>query len=376
MNTKVLHICLHSFRSSSRVIKESITLSDNNYNVDIYAIHEDGLKEFEKIDNINVYRKKLKTKNLPKNKFFQLLKYFEFSFQFLKIINNYDFLHIHGLTSLPLAIFLKIKNKKIKIIYDCHEYETERDNMTILKKYIYRRIEKFFIYYCNFTITVSNSIMLEYQKLYNISNLETVYNTPFYSKNIASNIFREKFKISSDYKIYIYQGRFANSRGIEKYIEVFKQLKNSKCCLILMGYGPLIRTVQEAVNNNENIFYQEAVTLDEIHKYTSSADYGLNVTNNTCLSRYYALPNKLFEYVMARIPLIVSNDYERGNFVKNKKIGFVTKDTDLKSIKDVIIKSLNYDKSFFFENLNKVAKEYNWNLESKKLINIYSNLKV
>jgi len=94
------------------------------------------------------------------------------------------------------------------------------------------------------------------------------------------------------------------------------------------------------------------------------------------LSRYYALPNKLFEYVMARIPLIVSNDYERGNFVKNKKIGFVTKDTDLKSIKDVIIKSLNYDKSFFFENLNKVAKEYNWNLESKKLINIYSNLKV
>ena len=114
-----------------------------------------------------------------------------------------------------------------------------------------------------------------------------------------------------------------------------------------MGYGPLIKIVQEAVNNNENIFYQEAVTLDEIHKYTSSADYGLNVTSNTCLSRYYALPNKLFEYVMARIPLIVSNDYERGNFVKNKKIGFVTKDTELKSIKDVIIKSLNYDKSFF-----------------------------
>ena len=375
MNTKVLHICLHSFRSSSRVIKESITLSDNNYNVDIYAIHEDGLKEFEKIDNINVYRKRLKTKNLPKNKFFQLLKYFEFSFQFLKIINNYDFLHIHGLTSLPLAMFLKIKNKKIKIIYDCHEYETERDNMTILKKYIYKKIEKFFIYYCNFTITVSNSIMLEYQKLYNINNLETVYNTPFYSKNIASNIFREKFKISSDYKIYIYQGKFANSRGIEKYIEVFKQLKNSKCCLILMGYGPLIKTVQEAVNNNDNIFYQEAVTLDEIHKYTSSADYGLNVTNNTCLSRYYALPNKLFEYVMARIPIIASNDYERGRFVRENQIGFVVENTEINSIKKNIILSLDYEKKQFFSRLDKLAKNYNWDMESKKLLKIYRELK-
>ena len=362
MNTKVLHICLHSFRSSSRVIKESITLSDNNYNVDIYAIHENGLKEFEKIDNINVYRKRLKTKNLPKIKFFQLIKYFEFSFQFLKIINNYDFLHIHGLTSLPLAMFLKIKNKKIKIIYDCHEYETERDNMTILKKYIYKKIEKFFIYYCNFTITVSNSIMLEYQKLYNINNLETVYNTPFYSKNIASNIFREKFKISSDYKIYIYQGRFANSRGIEKYIEVFKQLKNSKCCLILMGYGPLIKTVQEAVNNNENIFYQEAVTLDEIHKYTSSADYGLNVTNNTCLSRYYALPNKLFEYVMARIPIIASNDYERGRFLRENQICFVVENTEINSIKKNIILSLDYEKKQFFSRLDKLAKNYNWDI--------------
>ena len=272
-------------------------------------------------------------------------------------------------------MFLKIKNKKIKIIYDCHEYETERDNMTILKKYIYKKIEKFFIYYCNFTITVSNSIMLEYQKLYNINNLETVYNTPFYSKNIASNIFREKFKISSDYKIYIYQGKFANSRGIEKYIEVFKQLKNSKCCLILMGYGPLIKTVQEAVNNNENIFYQEAVTLDEIHKYTSSADYGLNVTNNTCLSRYYALPNKLFEYVMARIPIIASNDYERGRFVRENQIGFVVENTEINSIKKNIILSLDYEKKQFFSRLDKLAKNYNWDMESKKLLKIYRELK-
>jgi hypothetical protein len=66
---------------------------------------------------------------------------------------------------------------------------------------------------------------------------------------------------------------------------------------------------------------------------TSSADYGLNITENTCLSRYYALPNKIFEYVMARIPIIVSNDYERGRFVKENQIGFVVENTEINSIK-------------------------------------------
>ena len=235
-------------------------------------------------------------------------------------------------------------------------------------------MEKIFINSSDYTITVSESIMSEYKKLYNISNIQLVYNAPFYSSHISSNIFREKFKINQDHKIYIYQGKFSRSRGVEKYIEVFKQLKDFKCCLILMGYGDLIDDVQKAAENNNNIFYHNPVKLKEIQNYTSSADYGLNITNNTCLSRYYALPNKLFEYAMARIPLIVSNDYERGDFVKNKKIGFVTKDTKLESIKEVVIKSLSYKKNYFFENLDKVANEYNWDLESKKINNIYENL--
>ena len=372
---KVLHLCLNSFLSGSRVLKESLTLSRNNYDVNIYAVHDKGLKEFEKLEKINIHRIKLKTKELPKIKIFQFFKYLEFSYYIFNKIENYNFLHIHSLSALPLAIFLKkFRNKKIKIIYDCHEYETERDNKSLLTKYLYKKMEKLLINSCDYTITVSMSIMSEYKKLYNISNIQLVYNAPFYSNYISSNIFREKFKINQDHKIYIYQGKFSRSRGVEKYIEVFKQLKDFKCCLILMGYGELVHEVQKAAEINNNIFYHNPVKLNEIQNYTSSADYGLNITNNTCLSRYYALPNKLFEYAMARIPLIVSNDYERGKFVKNKKIGFVTKDTKLKSIKEVIIKSLSYKKNYFFENLDKVANEYNWNLESKKINNIYENL--
>lgn len=368
-------LCFNVCKYQSRILKEAKTLTKNNNKTDIFAFHEDGFKEFEIIDKINITRLKLKSKKFPKIFVFQLFKYLELANHVCKKITSYNYLHIHNLIALPLAIFIKkFVNKKIKIIYDCHEYETERDNMSFLKKFLFKKIEKIFIKHCNYTITVSNSIMNEYKKLYNLKNIQCIYNTPFYSEYKISNVFRKKFKIDSDHKIFLYQGGFSKARGILKYIEVFKQLKDFKCCLILMGYGSLLEEVKEAAENNNNIFFQEAVSMDEIQKYTSSADYGLNITENTCLSRYYALPNKLFEYVMARIPIIVSNDYERGNFVRENQIGFVVENTKIASIKNKIIESLEYNKFSFFNELDNLSKKFNWEIESKKLLSIYENM--
>ena len=77
---------------------------------------------------------------------------------------------------------------------------------------------------------------------------------------------------------------------------------------------------------------------------------------------------------MARIPIIASNDYERGRFVRENKIGFVVENTEIKSIKKNIILSLDYEKKQFFSQLDKLAKNYNWDMESKKLLKIYREL--
>jgi glycosyltransferase involved in cell wall biosynthesis len=264
----ILILCLNVFKSESRILKESLTLTKNNYQVDIFAYHEEGFREHEKINDIYIRRIKLKLKKLPKIFFFQIFKYLEFTFHICKRVKKYNYLHIHSLTALPLAILIKkFAHKKIKIIYDCHEYETERDDMSFIKKLLFKKIEKLLIKNCNYTIVVSNSIKNEYQKLYNLKNIQCIYNTPFYSNNKISNIFKEKFKINADYKIFLYQGGFSKARGILKYIEVFKQLKKHKCCLIFMGYGSLLKEIKEAAKNNNNIFFQEAVSMNEIQKY-------------------------------------------------------------------------------------------------------------
>jgi len=371
---RVMVVVLNVFRPENRTLKESIALSENGYAVSIYAINDGRYKEYEKIDQIDVYRPNLITYRLPKTKFFRLFKFLNLSINLIKESFKYDILHIHEISLLPLAVLIK-KLNGIKIVYDCHEYETETHHLRGKKKSLFKFIERKFITHVDETIVVSNSISNEYKRLYNIDRISTVHNTPYYEEYKKSNRFREEFDIKDDIKIYIYQGGLSEGRGIEKYIEIFKILKDHKCCLILMGYGPMEDEIKQIVQESENIYFQEAVSISEIQSYTSSADYGLNVTDNTCLSRYYALPNKLFEYIMARVPVIVSNDYERGSFVRNNNLGFIVDDTSIETIQKMILKSLEYDKSSFFENLDKIASEYNWERESKKLIQLYKKIK-
>lgn len=373
---KIMVIALNAFRPENRTLKESIVLKKNGYGIDIYALHEEGFKEYEKIEEINVYRIKLKSGMLPKNNFFRVFKFIEFSIKVISVSKKYKFLHIHSIHVLPLAVLIKkYFNKKIKIVYDCHEYETETHGLNGIKKQFLKYIERTMIDSVSFTITVTRSIMDEYKKLYNLNNIVTIHNVPFYSEKVKSDIFREIFKINSNNKIYLYQGMLSSGRGIEKYIEIFKQLKNYDCCLILMGYGPLENFIKQEADKHENIFFHKAVPMAEIPKYTSSVDFGLNITDRTCLSRYYALPNKLFEYMMSRVPVIVSNDLERGRFVSSNGIGFVVEDTTIESIKSTIIDSLNIEKSYFEDNLDKSAKIYNWDEESMKLIKLYNSIK-
>ena len=58
-------------------------------------------------------------------------------------------------------------------------------------------------------------------------------------------------------------------------------------------------------------------------RYTISADVGIHAIKNSCLNHYYCMPNKLFEYAMAGLPVIVSNMKEMRDFVLLNQMGVV-----------------------------------------------------
>ena len=152
--------------------------------------------------------------------------------------------------------------------------------------------------------------------------------------------------------------------------------KNNKPApvIVFMGYGTLEPLILKYVNRCENIFFQPVVKINEVLDYTKNADYGLLFIENTCLSYYYCMPNKMFEYLMAEIPVIASNTKDVKSFVNKKQVGEVAESNDVYGLINAINKILSKDESQFRPNILAVKKEYNWESQEKKMIEAYRNL--
>jgi len=144
---KVISLVLNNFKNDSRVLKENISLKKAGYEVQVVALHEEPLKEFDNVQNIPVHRIKLKSRGWSKHKIVQLLKYFEFTYKVIKQYKDSDIIHSNDLNTLPIGVIIKkFFNKDAKIVYDAHEYEindTPNESKYLIRaKYF---LEKFLI---------------------------------------------------------------------------------------------------------------------------------------------------------------------------------------------------------------------------------------
>ena len=138
-----------------------------------------------------------------------------------------------------------------------------------------------------------------------------------------------------------------------------------------MGYGPLEGLIKESSKEYENIYFHPAVPPDELLDFTSSADFGILFYENNCLNHYYCSPNKMFEYLMAGIPVLVSNLYEMKNLVEQYQIGIVATSNSVKGFTKSIEESLNQDYLRIVENVEKSRKLFCWEEQEKVLLDVY-----
>jgi glycosyltransferase involved in cell wall biosynthesis len=379
-------IVLNNFQNDSRVLKEAISLKQNNFKVSVVALHENDCLEEEVVEGINVRRIKLYTKAWPKNKIIQLVKYFEFLFRAILIVKTKTFVHCNDLKALPVGFFVKkFFNSQVKIVYDAHEYESEINGYSNFERKTTYFLEKLLIKSADVVFTVSASIASEYKRIYDIEKPLLILNAPAYKEikkdKKANNLFRQKFNISDDQKIFISQGGLSVGRGIETMLVAFDHLNDEykkrnepSPVIVFMGYGTLEPLILKYVNRCDNIFFQPAVKIHEVIDYTKNADYGLLFIENTCLSYYYCMPNKIFEYLMAEIPVVVSNLKEVKSFVNKKQVGEVAEFNDVYGLIAALKKMLMQEKDIYYQNIIAVKKEYNWESQEKKMIEAYHNL--
>jgi len=371
---KVISIVLNNFKNDSRVLKENISLQNAGYEVKVVALHEEPLKEFDIVQNIAVHRIKLRSRGWSKNKLIQLLKYFEFVYRVIKKYKHSDIIHCNDLNALPIGFIIKsFFNKNTKIVYDAHEYETEINGLIGIQKSLTKKLEKWLIKYADKVICVSGSIANEYVRLYDIDKPALVLNTPSYQKIKKQNIFRETFEIDDDKTIFLYQGGLSKGRGIEILLDTFKTISHDTV-IVFMGYGILEELIVNISKEYSNIYFHQAVSHDLLLNYTSSADFGILFYENSCLNHYYCSPNKMFEYLMAEIPVIVSNLYEMKRLVELNEIGTVAKENTSYGLKVAIEEAVKLNKELLKVNIQKVKNIYNWEEQEKVLLKVYKDL--
>lgn len=370
-----LHISLTEFKNESRLLKQvnSIKSLSGIEHVYIAALHTDELKEEESLSSsISLKRMKLKYKAKKNSMFWQSIKYVELTYKILTEYRskNIKIINVHSLGSLPIGYIFK-KLYKAKLVYDAHELETEKNGLFGVNKKLSKIVEKILIKKVDQTIVVSENIASWYESEYKIPRPVVVFNSPLLAENIINNkVFHKKFELDNDVIVFIYQGMLTSGRGIDRIVEVFRNRSKNNSAVVFMGYGPKEKEIKKLATECDNIFFHEAVSPKVLLEYTASADFGLCLGENVCLSYDYSMPNKLFEYIMAGVPPFVSSLKDMSEFVTANKIGYVMgEDTEL-LFENADLKV----RERLSKRCREVAKSACWENQEKKMLVAYREL--
>ena len=108
---------------------------------------------------------------------------------------------------------------------------------------------------------------------------------------------------------------------------------------------------------------------DKLFNYTKKATLGMVLEEPLGLSFEYSLPNKLFDYIHAGIPIVAGRLPEITSIIKEYNVGVIVKDYTPKEIAFTIQNLLNNPTLMheIKENQKKVAPILCWEKESRKL---------
>ncbi len=300
-----------------------------------------------------------------------IIFYLEYNFRlFLFLLfHKKDILLANDLDTL-LANFLVSRIQNKKLVYDSHELFTEVPELIHrpIKQKIWLKLEQYILPKLKNTYTVCESIANYYNQKY-VTNFKIIRNIPV-KKNIP------KVQKKTKQKTIIYQGTINIGRGLELMIEVMKHLENTK--FIIVGTGDIYKQLQKKViaeNLTDIITFLGKITPKELRKITPKADLGISLEEDLGLNYRYALPNKLFDYLHANIPVLVSDLPEMKRLVLEYKIGEIATSREPKKLAKQIKKILHSEKEKYQTFLQKAQEKLHWQHEEKILLSVFNNLK-
>ena len=293
---------------------------------------------------------------------------------FLLLFTKTDVLLANDLDSL-LANYLvgRIKNKPL--VFDSHEYFTEVPELIHRPQVqkVWKKIEQFIVPKIKNAYTVCDSIADLFKQEYG-TDFKVVRNVPLARNDVT---IPDDKKINDTRKIILYQGALNIGRGLPQLLDAMQYVNGA--LLLIAGDGDItnelkLKTAKLKLENK--VRFLGKLPLNEVAYFTSQAHLGLSIEENMGLNYRFALPNKLFDYIQAGVPVIVSNLPEMAKIVSRYNLGLILQSHDPKTMATTITEALtNTDlRKIWKENLQRTASEFIWEKEELILKEIFGNL--
>ena len=324
--------------------------------------------------------------NLPfKYKLFKLifkrgaLFYAEYMirFFFFGLVKRTEIIVANDLDTL-LPCYLLSKLKRIPLVYDSHEYFTESAGLIGKKrtKWVWELVEKKIFPSLKRISTVNDSIAFIYKKKYNV-NVYVVRNIPPFYKVLKTKS-KLDFGISESKKVILLQGGYIDfDRGGIELIESM-QFVSDDFLLLVIGAGqeiPRMIWMMNKLKLNHKIQFIPKIPSEALLAYTNIADLGISIDKPTNLNYTYSLPNKLFDYMRAEVPMLISSLPELVKIHTEFPFGLILDSHKPKHIAQKIQEALYHpDYEQWKVNLSLASESFRWENECESLKELYRDL--
>jgi glycosyltransferase involved in cell wall biosynthesis len=368
---KVIVSVINDLSHDQRVHKVCISLQQEGFEVELVGRRRRNSEPIKR--DYSTHRMYI---GIEKGPFFYA--FFTIRLFFFLLFKRADVLHANDLDTL-LPNYLASKLRGIPLVYDSHEYFTGVPEIQHRKlvKWVWVTLERLLFPRLKYVFTVNDSIAELYKSEYGKA-IHVMRNIPT-SSPLKSPLTKEQLGLPMDKRILILQGAGINvDRGAEELLE--SVALSNDYFLIIAGSGDVIEALQHRAHKSDllnKVLFTGKLPYVEMMQYTQCADVGLTLDKPLNINYQLSLPNKLFDYIKANVPVVSSDLVELKKIIQHYQIGAIIPSHEPLTILNVL-DSLFDDEgklTTMKANTKLALEQLSWENEVLALVEIYRQWK-